>query len=155
MTGGPFYYWVNDSRSGSVVYRMHVREHEAQRLVIASENASPVRALLITLFEPGVLQTVEFFERKGPDVWEYYFLTRVDHRASIFADGHDASYINRAVARYRRVAGIPRGRTEPAAGKAPSGARRIKIRTCRSPVSGLVKNDRRCPRSHNNSTCAP
>ncbi|MGZ5234020.1 MAG: hypothetical protein ACXWMY_19620 [Vulcanimicrobiaceae bacterium] len=83
--------------------------------IFATENASPVRALVITLFEPGVLQTVEFFERRGADVWEYYLLTRVDQRASIFADGHEASYINRAVARYRQLAGIPIDQQPPAA----------------------------------------
>ena len=115
MASGPFYYWMNDSRSSSVVYRMLVLEREPQRLVLASENASPVRALFVTLFEPGVLQTVEIFQRRGADVWEYYLLTRVDQRASIFADGHEASYINRAIARYRHLVGIPTDREPPAA----------------------------------------
>ena len=112
--GAQLYYWINDSRSDSVIYRIHVLERDAERVVITTENASPVRVFLITLVEPGVLQTVEFFERRGPDLWNYYLLTRIDQRASVLADGHEASIINRAAALYRQLAGIPTDRDPPA-----------------------------------------
>ena len=115
MKSGELYYWMDDSRSGSVVYRMHVHERDPQRLVLASENASPVQARFVTLFPPGAMQTVEFLERRGADLWEYYLLTRIDQHASIFADGNEASYINRAIARYRQIAGIPTEQQPPAA----------------------------------------
>lgn len=109
------YYWMDDSRSGSVVYRMHVLERDAQRFVLASENVSPVQARFLTLFEPGAMQTIEFLERQGADRWEYYLLTRIDQRASAFAGARQESYINRAVARYRQIAGIPTDHEPPAA----------------------------------------
>lgn len=112
--GSQLHYWVKDSRSGSVVYRMGILERNSRRIVLASENASPVRALSITLFEPGVLQTVQFLERRGPDSWTVYLLSRIDRRASVFAAGHEASFVNRAVALYRHLAGIPTDQTPPA-----------------------------------------
>ncbi|MGH6627322.1 MAG: DUF6675 family protein, partial [Burkholderiaceae bacterium] len=112
--GGQFHYWINDSRSGPVVYRMRVRERDAQRLVLSYENASPVRAFGITLFEPGALQTVAFAERHAADVWAFYLLMRIDRGASIFADSQEASSVNRAVALYRHWAGIATDQEPPA-----------------------------------------
>lgn len=113
--GSQAYYWMDDSRSGAVVYRLRVLEHDAQRLVLAHENASPVRAYGVTLFEPGALQTVEFLERQGPDVWALYLLTRIDRGASAFTSGHEASSVNRAVARFRHLAGMATDQEPPAA----------------------------------------
>lgn len=112
--GSQSYYWMDDSRSGAVVYRMRVLERDAQRLVLAHDNASPVRAYGVTLFEPGALQTVEFLERQGADVWALYLLTRIDRGASVFASGHEASSVNRAVALFRHLAGIPTDQEPPA-----------------------------------------
>lgn len=112
--GSQSYYWIDDSRSGAVVYRMRVLERDSRRLVLALENASPVRAYGVTLFEPGALQTVEYVERHGTDVWGLYLLTRIDRSASIFASGHEASSVNRAVALFRHLAGIPTAQEPPA-----------------------------------------
>lgn len=112
--GSQHYYWINDNRSGSVVYRLRVLERDKDRVVLARENASPVRALAITLFEPGMLQSVEFIERRS-DVWTFYLLSRIDRRASVFASGHEASSVNRAIALYRHLAGIRTDREPPAA----------------------------------------
>jgi hypothetical protein len=112
--GSPSYYWMDDSRSGAVVYQMRVLERDSQRLVLAHENASSVRAYGVTLFEPGALQTVEFLERQGPDVWALYLLTRIDRGASVFASGHETSLVNRAVALFRHLAGMPTDQEPPA-----------------------------------------
>ncbi|RDK05706.1 DUF6675 family protein [Cupriavidus lacunae] len=69
--GSQHYYWINDNRTGSVVYRLRVLERDEHRVVLARENASPVRAFATTLFEPGMPQTVEFIERRS-DVWTFY-----------------------------------------------------------------------------------
>lgn len=112
--GSQHYYWINDNRSGSVVYRLRVLERDEHRMVLSRENASPIRAFATTLFEPGTLQTVEFIERKS-DVWTYYLLMRIDRRASFLAAGHEESLVNRAIALYRHLAGIPTDRAPPAA----------------------------------------
>jgi hypothetical protein len=113
--GSELYYWENDSRSGKIVQRLTVRERSPARAVIAIENLTPVRFLLVTLFEPGALQSVEFVELVSPGVWGIYLLTRTGEGVSALAGGHEASYINRAVALYRHLAGIPTDEEPPAA----------------------------------------
>jgi hypothetical protein len=117
MTPGTDLYFVqHDSRSsGEVLYRMQVREKRWDRLVVAVENASPIRLLLLTLFRPGDLQVVYFVERRIPGVWGYYSLSRTAKTTSVLAGGHEKSYVNRAVALYRRFAGIPTDQPPPAA----------------------------------------
>ncbi|MCY1352084.1 hypothetical protein D9M68_521210 [compost metagenome] len=110
--GSQHYYWINDNRSGSVVYRLRALERDEHRVVLA-RAASPVHAFGTTLFEPGMLQTVEFVERHS-DVWTFYLLTRIDRRASVLASGH-ASSVHRAIALYRHLAGIRTDREPPAA----------------------------------------
>jgi hypothetical protein len=113
--GSELYYYGNDSRSGQTVYRMTVRERSPTRAVIAVENLSPLRILFLTLFEPGALQSVEFVELVSPGVWGVYFLTRTRAGVSALAAGWDAPYINRAVALYRHLIGMPTDADPPAA----------------------------------------
>jgi hypothetical protein len=115
-SGGDLYFMQNDSRSsGEVIYRMRVRESDPARLVIAIENVGPVRAFLMTLFHPGDLQSVYFLERRAPGIWGFYSLSRTGEGASPLAGGHKASYVNRAVAFYRHVAGVPTDQNPPVA----------------------------------------
>ena len=50
QAGRTFYYWVDDNRSGPLVYRVRVLEHSSQRVALSEENVSPVRAFGVTLF---------------------------------------------------------------------------------------------------------
>jgi hypothetical protein len=63
------------------------------------------------IVEPGDIQAAYFLEHRSPGVWDYYSLTRTTPRFG----GHVASYINRAVAAYRHIAGIPTDRDPPLA----------------------------------------
>jgi hypothetical protein len=105
-TGRELYYWELHRRSGNIVNRMTVLERSPVRAVIATENVTPVRIFLITLFEPGTLQSVAFVELIAPGVWGVYFLTRAGQGASALAVGHEESYINVATAMYEHLAGI-------------------------------------------------
>ena len=102
--GSELYYWEKHARSGSIVYRMTVLERGPARAVVATENWSPVRFLLVTLFAPGALQSVAFVELVSPGVWGVYLLTRTGEGVNALALGHEASYVNRAVAIYRHLA---------------------------------------------------
>jgi hypothetical protein len=113
--GAQLYYWENDSRSGEIIYRLNVRERSPERAVIASGNVIAVRRFLMTLFPPGTLQSVVFIQRLSSHSWGIYILSRIDNEASLLAEGHEASYINRAVALYRQIAGIPTNAEPPAA----------------------------------------
>jgi hypothetical protein len=83
--------------SGAVIYRVEVREATDARLVITVENVTPMRRLMIDLFDPGELQSLYVLEREADDIWTYYSLT--------LTEGHDASYANRALALFQHYAG--------------------------------------------------
>ena len=115
-SGRDLYFAQQDSRSsGAVVYRMRLRAARAERLVIEIENATPVRYYALQLFGPGDLQAVYFLDRRAPGGWDYYSLTRTGAGSSSLADGNEKSYVNRAVAFYRHLAGMPTDRDPPAA----------------------------------------
>jgi hypothetical protein len=61
------------------------------------------------------MQSVYFLDRESPDVWRYYSIARTGKNSSRLTVGHDASSINRAVAYFRRLAGIPTDQEPPAA----------------------------------------
>ena len=113
--GSEHYYWEKQARSGGIVYRMTVVERSPARAIVATENLSPVRFLLLTLFDPGALQSVVCVERISASVWGAFLLIRTGDGASALAVGRDAPYINRAVAIYRHLAGIPTDGEPPAA----------------------------------------
>ena len=117
MTAGQvLYYAQSDNRSsGKTLYRERILAADRDRLVIETENVSPLTKMMITLFEPGQLRSAYVIERQAPGVWGFYSLTRTRMASSLMPLGGDASYINRAVAFYRLVAGIPTDQEPPAA----------------------------------------
>jgi len=116
VKGHSLYYAQSDNRSsGKTVYRDRVLASDRERLAVASENLTPVKMMLIALFDSGDMQTAYFVERGAPGVWNFYSLTRTRMASSLMPIGSDASYINRAVAFYRLVAAIPTDQEPPAA----------------------------------------
>ncbi len=112
--GSPVYFSQTDNRSsGSVVYKMTVLEAAPDRVVITIENVTSIRLLLITLFPPGSVQTTDFMERQRDGSWGYYSLVRTRASSSILTGTFLSSYVNRAVAFFRHIAGIPE-ETQPA-----------------------------------------
>jgi hypothetical protein len=112
--GASLHYWEDDTRSGEVVTRLAVRARTADAAVLTTENITPIRRFMVTLFPPGALQTVLVIRRISPKVWGAYLLSRTSNDSSMLAGGHEASYINRAVALYRQIAGIPTNQEPPA-----------------------------------------
>ena len=115
VPGAVLSYSQTDTGSGTVQYRMQVREAGPNRVVLMTENATTIRAVLVPLFSAGELQTLTVVSRTGRDVWAYSSLTRTGPGASRLTDGHEASAINRAVAMFRHVAGVPTDQEPPAA----------------------------------------
>jgi hypothetical protein len=109
------YYWVDDTRSGNITYRLKVHERTADRAVIVSENVTPVHRFLVTLFKPGALQSAVVVQRLSPNVFGLYVLSRTGEGTSLLATGHEGSYINRANALFRQIAGIKTDLEPPAA----------------------------------------
>ncbi len=104
-----------DNLSGTAVYRMHIAEASADRIVFDIENVSVMRYFFVTLFHPGDMQSVYFLDRESDTVWRYYNIARTGRNASRLTAGHESSSINRAVAFYRSLAGIPTDQEPPAA----------------------------------------
>ena len=113
--GKVLYFEQVDNLSGKAIYRMHVAEASANRLVFDVENVSTMRYLFLTLFHPGEMQSAYFLDRESENVWRYYSMVRTGKNASRLTAGHESSSINRAVAYYRALAGIPGDQEPPAA----------------------------------------
>jgi hypothetical protein len=115
VKGADFYYWEDDTGMGSTVYHLRVSENTPERAVISSDNVSPIRRMFFTLFKPGALQSLLIIQHLSPGIFGVYILSRSGEGTSILAEGHEASYVNRAAALYRQLAGIKTDQEPPAA----------------------------------------
>jgi hypothetical protein len=114
VAGRILYVQQEDSLLGKAVYRMRIAAASDDRLVMATENSSPIRYMGIPIFPAGDLQFICFLERESDQVWRYYSIARMGKQVGLLTMGHDASLINRAVASYRYLAGIPGDQEPPA-----------------------------------------
>jgi uncharacterized protein DUF6675 len=113
--GKPFYFEQVDNLSGKTTYRMNILEASANRVVFEVENVSTVRYHFIPVFHPSELQSIYFFDRESDKIWRYYSILREGKNASRLVAGNEASSVNRAVALYRHMVGIPSNQEPPAA----------------------------------------
>ncbi len=106
-SGQPLHFLQRSNRlSGEVIYRMRVARLGPDRLLVHTENVTPVRFLLVTLFQPGALQSLQVAERLSATDWGFYILSRsTEAGTSPLASGHSAAYLNRADAVFRLAAG--------------------------------------------------
>jgi hypothetical protein len=109
-----FYVQQEDNVFGMATYRLRVLAMSADRLVFATENTTALRLLGLPVLAPGEVQSIVFLDRESKEVWRYYSLARTG-KAAAMIPGHDASLINRAVAMFRYLAGVPADREPPAA----------------------------------------
>jgi hypothetical protein len=115
VTGEDRYYSMADSRSGrAITYRLRLWPSQPTELVVESANVDAIRQWGVTLYAPGGLHTLYFLKKQSPDVWTYYSITRILPN-SFLAEGHDKSFINRAVAVYRYIVGVPTDAEPPSA----------------------------------------
>jgi len=113
--GTDFYFEQSDNLSGKAIYRMHIGQASEYRLVFDIENVSVMRYFFITLFHPREMQSIYFLDRESAGVWRCYSMVRTGRDASRLVAGHEASSINRAVAFFRFLSGIPTAQEPPAA----------------------------------------
>jgi hypothetical protein len=109
------YFEQVDNLSGTATYRLHVAEASADRVVFDVENVSRMRYLFIPVFDPGEMQSVYFLDREADSVWRYYSIMRTGKNANGLIARNESSAINRAVAFYRLLAGIPTAQEPPGA----------------------------------------
>jgi hypothetical protein len=104
--GAELFYEEIDNRSAApVVYRMRVLEATGGRIVLVTDNLSPIRAFMATLFPPESLRAAYFLERRDAGTWTIFGLSSTGEAASTLAAGSAQSYVNRAAAFYRHFIG--------------------------------------------------
>ncbi len=113
--GSVLYFEQVDNLSGKAIFRLHIAEATADRLVFDVANVTLMKYLILPLFHPGEMQSIYYLDRESDDVWRYYSVARTGKNASSLTTGHEASWINRSVAFFRHVAGIPTDQEPPAA----------------------------------------
>jgi hypothetical protein len=113
--GKVLYFEQSDNLSGKAIYRIRLAEASADRVVFDVENVSTIRYVFIPLLHPGEMQSIYFLDRESENVWRYYSVMRTGENASRLITGNESSVINRAVAFYRSLAGIPTDQEPPAA----------------------------------------
>ncbi len=116
VPGQDHYMWQKENTfAGKVLYRLQVKERSDQRLVVAAENVETVWFFILPVFSPGEYQFLYFLDQESDGVWRYYSLMRMTGGWNPYEEGYEDHYINRAVALFRYVAGIPTGLEPPAA----------------------------------------
>ena len=113
--GKVFYFEQEDNLSGKGIYRMRIAAASTNRLVIDIENVSTIHYLLVPIFRPGEVQSMYFLDRESQDVWRFYSIVRTGTTSNRLLTGNESSAINRAVALYRYLVGIPTDQEPPAA----------------------------------------
>ena len=109
------YFEQVDNLSGKAIYRMHIVEASASRLVFDVENVSTMRYFLLPILHRGELQAMYFLDRESDNVWRYYSIVRTGKNANGLIAGNESSSVNRAVAFYRNLVGIPTTQEPPGA----------------------------------------
>ena len=113
--GEVLYFEQVDNLSGKAIYRMHIVEASASRLVFDIENVSTMRYWFMPIFHPGDLQSMYFLDCESDHVWRYYSIVRTGKQASRMIAGNESSAVNRTVAFYRYLVGIPTTQEPPGA----------------------------------------
>ena len=113
--GRTVYLLQEDNLAGKAVYRMEIVSASPERLVFRTENHAVIRYLGLPILAAGEIQSLTFLDRDADGVWRYYSIARTGKGASLLTGGHEASIINRAVASFRYLAGIPADQEPPAA----------------------------------------
>ena len=105
--GATVYFVEQDNRSDEpVTYAMRVRESKPDRIVVETENVTPVKASLVTLLPPGSMRTAYFATRMDSRTWGFYVISAAGDRASSMVTFARTSYENRARALFAHFAGV-------------------------------------------------
>jgi hypothetical protein len=113
--GTVLYFEQVDNLTGKALYRMHISEASPDRVVFDVQNLSTMHYFFVPLFRPGEVQSIYFLDRESEDVWRYYSIVRTGKNSNQLLTGNESSAVNRAVAFYRNLAGIPADQEPPAA----------------------------------------
>jgi hypothetical protein len=91
----------------TTIQGLSVRHFDADRMHVEIRNAEAVELVFVEIAKPGDLRTAHVLAREAEGVWRYDSITRVASAPTLLGGGNDSSWINRANALYRLIAGIP------------------------------------------------
>ena len=116
VTGSELYFLSADNRmQKDMVTRLRVKDVAGDRLVVEMSNLSPLRFLGFTVVPAGDFQTLYFLDRQPDGSWQFYSVTRILNGSLLLSRlVAGPSYVNRAVAMYRHLAGIATDKEPPA-----------------------------------------
>ena len=113
LSGNTLLFFRDDSRStGQTLYAARAIAVSDDLLVLETHNVTAIRMLLLTLFEADELHSIHYLQRETGDRWNYYGLTAA-RKLGLFSD--QRSFINRAAAYFRHLAGQPTDGAPPLA----------------------------------------
>lgn len=113
LRGDTLLFSRDDSQStGQTLYEAKAIAVAADSLVLETRNVTAVKMLLLTLFEAEELRSIHYLRRDAGNRWSYYGLSAA-RKIGIFSD--ERSFINRAAAYYRHIAGQPSDGASPLA----------------------------------------
>lgn len=114
--GRTFYFWQEErSPAGALIYRSRIVERTEGRVVVDIRNENAVHPFPYPVIPSGAYRFLYVLEQESSGIWRYYGLSGQRGSGSATIGLFRASYINRAVAIYRYIAGIPTDREPPAA----------------------------------------
>jgi uncharacterized protein DUF6675 len=112
--GATLHFVEQDNRSDEpVTYAMHVLESKPDRVVVETENVTPIKGLMATLFPPRTLKTAYIATRMDSHTWGLYAISAATERASGLVSLAKASYENRARALFVHFAGAAIAHDKP------------------------------------------
>lgn len=113
--GAQLFYLEKDSHNRTTVYRLSVNVESPECFVLTNENITPIKRFVFTIFKPFTLQSVVVLRRTSANSFGVYMLNRTDKAASSLSEGHEKTFVNRAVALYRQLTGVKTDILPPAA----------------------------------------
>ena len=84
-------------------------------VAFGTDGTSVAAFALVPLLRPREMQSIYFLNRESERVWLYYGMVRTGKNANKRVAGNESSSINRAVAFYRFIVGVPTDQEPPAA----------------------------------------
>lgn len=104
----------DEEKTGPVVFETDIRAANPDGFVTVMRNTTPMELMGFAIADPGDISSMLSIRRVSPGEFDYYALTAVALAPMAAAMVTDASHVNRAVASYRFLAGIPGDRDPPA-----------------------------------------
>jgi hypothetical protein len=101
------FYRITDTRSKhAIAYELRLRVGPPGHVIVETANSEPLTDWGVTLYPADGVHTLYFLRERSPGTWSFYSITRAVP-ATFLAEGHEKSFINRAVALFRHYMQLP------------------------------------------------